>query len=433
MPALAPRKIPSYRLHKRSGQAVVTLGGRDFYLGTHGSPESRRHYDRAIAEWMIGGRALPVAPADLTIAELLARFWQHVETFYRHADGSPTSEVKNFRRALRPLRHLYDDDRAAEFTPRKLKAVRHRMIEMGWCRSSINKNVGRIVLAIRWAVAQELVAPTIHQALEAVEPLKRGRSAAKELPPVKPVPMAHVNAIRPYLSRQLRALIDLQLLTGARSGELMPMRMKDLDTTGKIWLYRPDAHKTAHLGHARTIYIGPAAQEIIRGFMEGRATDRPLFSPADAIAEHFEARHAARKTPAGYGNRPGTNRVAKRTKAPGDVYNVVSYRRAIADACAKAWPAPEHLRPGKTPEGRRETPQEFRARLTPEQRAELTAWRRDHQWHPHQLRHNAATTLRKEFGLDTARIILGHRSAAITETYAEADHSKALDVIAKVG
>lgn len=30
-------RIPSYRLHKASGQAVVTLDGRDHYLGVHDS------------------------------------------------------------------------------------------------------------------------------------------------------------------------------------------------------------------------------------------------------------------------------------------------------------------------------------------------------------------------------------------------------------
>ena len=42
---------------------------------------------------------------------------------------------------------------------------------------------------------------------------------------------------------------------------------------------------------------------------------------------------------------------------------------------------------------------------------------------PFNTGHNpiAATFLRKEFGLETARIILGHRSAAITEVYAELD------------
>ena len=59
--------------------------------------------------------------------------------------------------------------------------------------------------------------------------------------------------------------------------------------------------------------------------------------------------------------------------------------------------------------------------------------RQAHSWHPHQLRHNAATELRKEFTLETARIILGHHSAAVTEVYAERDEQEAIEAITKVG
>ncbi|HBR20357.1 MAG: hypothetical protein A2Y13_10400 [Planctomycetes bacterium GWC2_45_44] len=63
----------------------------------------------------------------------------------------------------------------------------------------------------------------------------------------------------------------------------------------------------------------------------------------------------------------------------------------------------------------------------------FSKWTPSQHWHPHQLRHNAATFLRKEFGLETARTILGHRSAAITEVYAELDQQKAVEAIVKVG
>jgi integrase len=54
-------------------------------------------------------------------------------------------------------------------------------------------------------------------------------------------------------------------------------------------------------------------------------------------------------------------------------------------------------------------------------------------WHPHQLRHNAATRLRAEFGLDVARTVLGHASQAVTEVYAEADFAKARDAMSRAG
>ena len=53
--------------------------------------------------------------------------------------------------------------------------------------------------------------------------------------------------------------------------------------------------------------------------------------------------------------------------------------------------------------------------------------------HPHQLRRNAATELRKEFGIEAARIILGHHSTAVTEIYAEKDEQEAVEAIMKVG
>jgi hypothetical protein len=71
--------VPTYRLHKQSGQAVVTLldglGGRkDVLLGRYGTPECRAEYLRVLAEWEANGRRLPrpaAAPADVSLNELI--------------------------------------------------------------------------------------------------------------------------------------------------------------------------------------------------------------------------------------------------------------------------------------------------------------------------------------------------------------------------
>src|SRR5256885_2342930 len=117
------RRIPSYRLHKPTGQAVVRLEGHDHYLGKHGSEASQEAYRRLIAEWLLTRHAPPkrttaqAAPPDLTIAALILAFWRHAEQHYRHADGSPTGELDNFRDALRPVRQLYGHTAAQEFGP----------------------------------------------------------------------------------------------------------------------------------------------------------------------------------------------------------------------------------------------------------------------------------------------------------------------------
>jgi hypothetical protein len=59
-----PRGIPTYRRHRQSGQAVVTLSDpsgrrRDVLLGKFGTTASRQEYARVLAEWEAAGQRLP--------------------------------------------------------------------------------------------------------------------------------------------------------------------------------------------------------------------------------------------------------------------------------------------------------------------------------------------------------------------------------------
>src|SRR5687767_11461572 len=87
----ALRKPPSYRLHKPTGQAVVTLNGKDFYLGKHGTAESKAAYGRKIAEWNAsGGLVIPKdSERKVYVAEVLAAFAIHSARHYTKADGTP--------------------------------------------------------------------------------------------------------------------------------------------------------------------------------------------------------------------------------------------------------------------------------------------------------------------------------------------------------
>ncbi len=59
-----PFSVPSYRLHKASGQAVVTLSDRDVYLGIHDSPQSRVADERVPEAWIVSGRRDPRATSE---------------------------------------------------------------------------------------------------------------------------------------------------------------------------------------------------------------------------------------------------------------------------------------------------------------------------------------------------------------------------------
>jgi integrase len=260
------KRLPKYRHHKPSGQAVVTIGGHDHYLGKWQTPESRSEYDRLIAEWVAGGRQMPhhkPMASGLSLNEAILAYWQHAEAYCRHADGTPTNEADNIRLALRPLRHLYGHTPAADFDSLALEAVRDEMIRGGRYRNRVNKDISRIRRLFRWAASKKLVPLSVHESLGTVEGLRAGRSAARETAPVRPVTKAVVEATLPHMSPQVATMVKLQLLAGMRPGEVVVMRGMDLEMTGKVWAYRPGSeqglhgkHKTAHRGQDRVILIG---------------------------------------------------------------------------------------------------------------------------------------------------------------------------------
>src|SRR5262245_3756452 len=115
-------RTPSYRLHKPSGQAVVTLEGRDIYLDRWNTPDSRGEYDRLISEWLVNGRRRSPSRVEreISINELMVRYWSFVERYYVK-DGQASSEQEAIRQALRPVKHLYGHTPAREFGPLALK------------------------------------------------------------------------------------------------------------------------------------------------------------------------------------------------------------------------------------------------------------------------------------------------------------------------
>jgi integrase len=436
MPRLKENQLPSYRLHKQSGQAIVTLSGRDVLLGKHGSADSKAEYQRVISEWLAGNRMAPdTDSSDLSVSELVLMFWRHAKGYYRGPDGKPTTELRNLKAALRPLRRLYGKTSARDFGPRALKAVIQEMVRMKWCRTHINRQIPRIKLLFKWAVSNELVPASVHHALITVSGLRIGRSDAPESEPVKPVPDGLVDSTLKHVLPQVQAMIELQRLTGMRPAEVCGMRGVDIDTTGKLWLYRPAHHKTQHHGHARVVYFGPKAIEIVRRFLRPNMQEH-LFRPDEAEAQRREKLHEQRQTPADQGNVVGSNQKRRPRRHPGDCYTVAAYRRAIARGCEAAFTMSVEFREPRTVQAikaEQQLPPEEQVHRKQQRRQQRAQWRAQNVWHPHQLRHSAATRLRKEHGLEAAQVILGHKTLTVTQIYAEKNVEAALKIMAEVG
>lgn len=422
---------PKYRKHRATGQAIVTLSGKMFYLGPYGTKTSHLEYDRLIAEWLQNGRCWPESQDDLTVVEMLAAYKRFAESYYVK-NGKPTREVGCFSEAAQFAIDLYGLTPAAEFGPKSLQVVQRKMIEAGWSRGVINKQTDRIKRAFKWAVAQELIPALTLQALLAVPGLRKGRTAARETAPVMPVDDAIVDATLAHLPQVAADMVCFQRLTGCRPGEVCAIRPCDVNTDGDVWEYHVEGHKMEHTGRARIVFIGPRAQEILRPYLLREPTYRGksayCFSPQDSERERRREQHEQRKTPLHWGNRPGTNRKDKPARPPGNRYTVASYRRAIERACDLAFPPPPPLAQRAD-----ETARQWQERLTEEQRQELARWQSAQRWAPNRLRHSAATEIRKRFGLEAAQVTLGHASADVTQVYAERDLQKAAEVMRQVG
>jgi hypothetical protein len=231
-----PNPVPTYRHHKPSGQAVMTVRQadgtrRDVYLGAFNSPDSRAEYSRLVAELAAATVTAAIkptsgapTPAALTVAELLLAFWQHAQQHYRRPDSTPTSEIHSYRVAIRATRELYGHTLVKDFGPLALKSIRRRLLESGLCRKVINGRVARIRHMFRWGMGEQLVPPEVYTALTAVSGLQKGRTEAPEPPPVGPVSDDQVAAILTHLRPAVGAMVRVELNRFAVGGVVSEMR-----------------------------------------------------------------------------------------------------------------------------------------------------------------------------------------------------------------
>ena len=421
----ANKNLPSYRKHKASGRAVVTLSGKDHYLGPYGTEASRHEYDRVILEWLANGRKL--CPAEhgkkqLSVNELILQYWNHAKDYYVK-NGQPTSEQGTIKSALRPLRRLYGDRSTDDFTPLGLKAVRTQYVSEGLCRATVNRYVSHIKRMFKWAVENELVQVEVWQALQAVSGLKKGRSEAEDYDPIRPVREQAIKAVEPYVSRQVWAMIQLQLCSGMRPGEVTIMRTSDLEIQDDVWIYRPTSHKNEHRGQSREVLLGPNAQVIIKQWIQADLSEF-LFSPEEAEQERNALRIKIKSRKAKSSNQRGKRFLGK-------FYTPASYRRAIKRACEIAFGMPDELR--NISDAVKDVPEAEKETVRSDLQEQASEWRKQNCWHPNQLRHNAATEYQNRYGWIVAKALCGHSKAETTQIYAEMDRNVLLEAVRKSG
>lgn len=391
-------KAPARRYHM-SGQSVVTISGRDFYLGPHDSPEAIARYAALVTFYQQHGLTLPddfeLATLDPQVAMMLgqspmtatnqadqpilvrhvtALYREHVKDKYKHAG----QEKRRNTRLCDQLDKHAGDVPADQFGPVRLKAFRQTLVDEGLARKYVNRLTNCVVTMFKNAVAGELIDVATVERLKTLEPLRKGQTTAPEKDPIKPVPLAIVRATALHLSPIIKAMLRIQVATGMRPKELCMMRPCDIDRSGNVWIYRPSQHKTDWCGKEKAIPLIGDAREAVTEFLQ-RDPESYCFSPKEAMAWRHAQAAAKRVTPKSCGNRPGTNRKKNPKIQPRDKYDSGSYRQAITRAAKAA---------------------------------------KVERWTPYQIRHLTATEVRAALGIEDARALLGHSTALMTAHYA---------------
>jgi integrase len=298
----------------------------------------------------------------------------------------------------------FDDVPADKFGPIMLMELMHSMVgkpgrrkgadgkQLPIPRVTINDSIKQIRRMFRWAVSRELVPAAIANALDTVDLLRLGRTAAPELPKVKAVSDHIVAETLRHLTLVVANMVRVQRLIGCRPGELCRMTPQEITRGGNEWEWRPNHHKTSWRGEARVIAIGPRAQAILLPYLD-RHAESPCFTPAESEAERNTTRRRLRASPMTPTHRARRERFRRRKRVL-KPYDQKAYCRVIARVCDK------HGIP---------------------------------RWSPNQLRHTAAEEVRRHDGLDAAQAMLGHKHAKVTEVYASLSLDKAKKVANKHG
>lgn len=386
-------------LRKHGKQAVCWFQGREWVCGEWIQKGPNQvavaEHGRLVAVWAVDPHAAYLPAGEMLVSGILAAYV---------ASNICDFEARQAARAAELLGgHLVTP--AKDFGPAEFAAWRGELCRQFWrgkplSRPYVVKLMSSVRRAWRWAVEAGHLPADRWLAISAVRNPRADE--AKTNPPVEPAPPESVRAVLPFLQPPVRAMVELQLLTGCRPSEVARMRPCDVHRSGvlrvpgvglrdldalRVWVYVPVEHKTSAKGKSRWLVLAGEACEVLRPFLD-REPAANCFSPAESRAGYEADAKAKRK---GLGSRKPKSDEPKRK--PGRSYAPDSYLNALKRACDRAGVP----------------------RFT-----------------PYQIRHLVADQIADAGTRDDARAVLGHAGIRTTEGYLS-DFGKSVEVARRRG
>lgn len=390
------KRVPKLCRHKGRDLGFVKdpKTKKIIYLGRWNSHETRRAYERWLAEYFASNNmVLPVSHQQgATVKNLVEKYILFAREYYRKRGSKKevTSEYNCIRQALLELKDWFDI-RLEDFKPSDLITIRSKIVARKTVSqngkpstktlalSTINAIVGRIRRMFKKGVEWDMVPASVFQGLECVSNLSwRTAPNLRETEPIKPVEFEHIKATMEHLPEKFKVMLEVHMATGMRVTELCNMRWSEIEPyQDGLYAFRPTEHKTKHRGVDKTIFIRAELVERMRALKRTGAkdTDDSVFL---SWGKGKASKYKGAIQPSGY--RHAIERAQKRMN--------------------------EERIDNKLP-------------ILPK-------------WTLLQIRHSVATMVRQLHGLEAAQAMLGHSSIEATQIYAEKRTDLAAQIASKM-
>ena len=344
--------------------------------GKYDSAESREAYEKSAGYYMLHGTVPPwvgtksAKTKPSTTDQVGPASLTVAQLCGQFADERlpryAKAEQAAFRIAMRRLCYSCGNNPVATIGHADLRQARKLFVAAGNCVNYVNQQVNRIRSVFAFGLEEDLVPAAVISSLAVVKGLKRGDG--KVYPEKKAVSDAVVRETCEHLPQAAVDLITVIRHSGSRPGEMFGLKVGDIiQHTPDLWRYEPEDHKNAQYGHSRTIRFGPRCIAILKRLTAKRKASDYVFVRPEQTDYRNKRRHA---------------------KTAGKPWDRHCFHHIIARTC-KANDIPH--------------------------------------WHPHQLRHAAASEAynRKNGAAAAAQALLGHSRLSTTDRYITLDESPA--------
>jgi len=400
-----PTKLPKIR--KDRDYDCVYVKGKKVMLGRSGTPEAETAYRQLQVQILTDPTFSAPKSQQVTVDNLCLAYLQYTQEH----DPDHYSGIKT---AVEILLRQFTGQAVDVLDTRHFLLLQDLFVQHGVSRQYCNMLLGYIRAMLKWGVLRKLVSSQVYLEAKFIPPLKRGKTRAYEKPKRQDVPDEVINRTLPHLIPTVRDMVQVQRLASMRPSEVFRMKPGEIDTEYKtddgivIWMYAPGVHKSAWREkkkageYFRIIPLGKPEQDILAPHLIGKSDTDYIFSPKDAMKEHYALRAVKRKSKVPPSQVKRKERNAKNPKRKDrDCYDRDSYNRAIKRSITSA------------------------NKLLPENE-------QIPHWTPYQLRHAAITDIVQQTGkLDIARAVAGQKSISVTQGYNHADVQIAVEQAVK--